>query len=88
MGTHVEVPGWEEGDRSDIPKRVEIDWKIDGLPFVVGVDSETRDNTFHWVFWDGKVVRDPAPHVPDERPRSDYDCKVVDMYPILYIANE
>jgi hypothetical protein len=53
------------------------------LPAIVTVHSETRKDWTHYVFWDGSVVRDPNPDVPDERKLSEF--KVLDMMFLTYL---
>ena len=53
-------------------------------PAIITVISETRPSEYtHYVFWDGTVVRDPNPGVPDERPLLDY-C-VIDIMCLTYL---
>ena len=78
----VESP---EGRGSFLP-RVYLRWDRDDHPAIIGVDSGNDPDWTHWVFWDGKVIRDPNPRTPDVRMPCEFEGKVIDVWPLTYLT--
>ena len=84
-GIHAQASNAENGGRMGFGDTIEIlvPVRIADAPALVGIDSENHRGKLHWVFWDGKVVRDPNPKKPDERPLSDLDGHIYDWIPLI-----
>jgi hypothetical protein len=65
---------------ADVP--VEIKWTFEGNPAILAVKSVKYRDAEHWVFWDGKAVRDPNPDVGDTRHLDEYE--ILEIYPLTY----
>jgi hypothetical protein len=61
-----------------------FDVSLRGIKAILTVPSPTRPKDWeHFVFWDGKHVRDPNPALPETTDIEDY--QVLTVYPLMYI---
>ena len=66
---------------------VEFKWEFYDHPAILAVKSKIYDCADHWVFWDGKVVRDSSWTSENETDElQDYD--ILEIIPILYTEDE
>ena len=71
--------GWGKTLRGDAT--LSFDLPLEGRPCIMVVPSG-RDDTQHYVFWDGRVVRDPDRKKPAEMPLEAY--VVLEVWPLVY----
>ena len=69
-------------------QQIEFSWPMKGNRALLVVPSPTMadQGIQHWVYWDGKYVRDPNPKAPDRCRITDYD--VLEIWPLISIAEE
>jgi hypothetical protein len=61
-----------------------VDVSLQDIKAILAVTSPTRPKDWeHFVFWDGKHVRDPNPAVPATTALEDY--KLLSIYPLTYL---
>lgn len=62
---------------------IKFDVNMANLCALLLVPSKVFEGKSHYVFWDGKHVRDPSPRVPETTRLEDYE--VQELYPLTYI---
>ncbi len=67
---------------ADLPESFDLTMHVDERPAIVAVKSDTFPDGEHYVFWDGRVIRDPSALYPDEMPRDKY--RVIEWFPLTY----
>lgn len=66
--------------------QIQVQIRIKDVPAYIVVQSETREDWTHAIFWDGKQVWDPKSDAQDGRPLSDY--KIYAWIPIFRFGKE
>jgi len=69
----------------DGSEELELPFNLIGWPSIVTVPSEIENST-HVVFWDGYVVRDPNPKVPETTGLEQYE--ILELWPLCYIEEK
>lgn len=80
MGTHFVIH--ENPVKADAPVPVEFP-PLTEWPCILAAKSERSKDVDHWIFWDGKCVRDPNPEKPDERKIEEFT--LIEIYPLIYL---
>lgn len=86
--------GWridDEGseDRKSVSHADNLLMQVEGLTgerAYLAVKSRNYPGVGHAVYWDGHVVRDPDPGVPDETPISDY--ALLQVFPLAWLGTD
>lgn len=68
---------------SDVSLVVPVEFTMNGHPSIISVSSQTYEEAEHFVFWDGKHIRDPNPFYPEITPIDLYH--ILEIIPITYI---
>jgi len=69
--------------RLDETTRLQFDCPLKGRPAILSVPSTVFKESWHYVFWDGKNVRDPCPSASSLATLADY--QVFEVIPLTYI---
>ena len=67
----------------DREMRMQFDCRMLGRPAILTTPSRVFKGAFHYVFWDGSVVRDPSPLVAETTALEDY--QFIEIIPLTYI---
>jgi hypothetical protein len=69
-----------------VEEKVTYEFTLKGMPAIIIVPSTKFTGYEHYIFWDGCVVRDPNPNIPDECDLNSYLPNQI--IPLIYVDEQ
>jgi hypothetical protein len=86
LGSHGIVMGmWVEITSGELQPDQQLSFSVQmsDRPAILSIRSRIFPGYYHYLFWDGSIVRDPSPSVAEELPLEAYN--VLEVIPLIYL---